>query len=280
MNRVWDDYEIEATVSTYRNMLLDEVRNTPYTKKTLNTYLAELLNNRTGSAIDKKHQNISAVLCKHGLPYIKGYQPLFNHQLKIENYVNRIIVQDEEINIALLEATRASIPHAPHLRGLNVEVAPPDTKEHNLRGSTPQYSITSNKVDYLAREQLNSDLGLAGEQFIVKYEKLKLESAGLKNLADKVEHVSVTKGDGLGYDITSFDLSGREIFIEVKTTLFNKNCHFYISPHELKTSELHSKKYHLYGVFDFLINPRFFCISGNLFQRLTLNPQSYRAHLL
>ena len=42
--------------------------------------------------------------------------------------------------------------------------------------------------------------------------------AHVYRLAARVDRVSETRGDGLGYDVLSFETSGRERLIEVKTT--------------------------------------------------------------
>ena len=60
-------------------------------------------------------------------------------------------------------------------------------------------------------------MGLAGEQFIAEFEARRLHAAGQKSLAERVEHVAGSRGDGLGYDVLSFEVSGEERFIEVKT---------------------------------------------------------------
>ena len=42
--------------------------------------MAGKLKNRSEGAIERKHQNISAVLIELGCPYISGYKPLGNYQ--------------------------------------------------------------------------------------------------------------------------------------------------------------------------------------------------------
>ena len=42
----------------------------------------------------------------------------------------------------------------------------------------------------------------------------------------KSDHVAATQGDGLGYDVRSFDETGRDRFIEVKTTAWGKQTPF------------------------------------------------------
>ena len=80
----------------------------------------------------------------------------------------------------------------------------------------------------------------------MNYERERLRQAGEKRLGDRVEHVAVAKGDGLGYDVLSFDVDGRERFIEVKTTSFGKQTPFFVSRNELEFSDLARDQYHLY----------------------------------
>ena len=55
---------------------------------------------------------------------------------------------------------------------------------------------------------------------MLRFEHERLRRAGKKALAERVEHVAQTKGDHLGYDILSFEVTGQERLIEVKTTRF------------------------------------------------------------
>jgi hypothetical protein len=54
----------------------------------------------------------------------------------------------------------------------------------------------------------------------IRLELERLQRAGKRNLADRIEHVARTQGDHLGYDIQSFEEDGRDRLIEVKTTRF------------------------------------------------------------
>lgn len=71
---------------------------------------------------------------------------------------------------------------------------------------------------------------------ILEYEEYRLRSAGEKVLANCIKHVAKSKDDGLGYDILSFETSGQERFIEVKTTAFAKETPFYASRNEVSFS--------------------------------------------
>ena len=77
-------------------------------------------------------------------------------------------------------------------------------------------------------------------------------------LANRVEHVSDIRGDGLGYDVLSFEASGAERFIEVKTTVFGAVTPFYVSRNELAFSEEKDDQFVLARVHEFRSAPKFF----------------------
>ena len=87
---------------------------------------------------------------------------------------------------------------------------------------------------------------------------------GKSLLADKVEHVSKTKGDGLGFDILSFEANGQERFIEVKSTAFGKETPFFITRGEVAFAKEHEDQFQLYRLFDFRREPRMFALPGQV----------------
>lgn len=100
---------------------------------------------------------------------------------------------------------------------------------------------------------------------------------GLPALADKVEHAAATRGDGLGFDVLSFEPDGREKLIEVKTTAFGQLTPFYVSRNELARSDRDAPRYHLYRVFDFRRHPRVFDLPGRIDAHCRLDPVSWLA---
>ena len=98
-------------------------------------------------------------------------------------------------------------------------------------------------------------------------------------LANRIEHVSRTRGDGLGYDILSYESDGRERLIEVKTTSFGAMTPFYASRREVATSVEHGEQFSLYRVFKFREAPRLFVLPGSLRESCILDPIQYRATL-
>lgn len=121
-------------------------------------------------------------------------------------------------------------------------------------------SFSAVQRDYLAMEARNRSLGLAGEKFVLAFERDFLCNRNRADLADQVEHVSVDVGDGPGFDIRSFDpYSGEELLIEVKTTSFSADTPFFVTRNEVARSERDAHQYRLYRVFDFRREPKFFC---------------------
>lgn len=59
------------------------------------------------------------------------------------------------------------------------------------------------------------------------------------------------KGDGLGFDILSFDLDGNPKYIEVKTTKGNQNSTFFVTRNELEKSTIEKDRYFLYRVYEY-----------------------------
>ncbi|WP_436395987.1 DUF3883 domain-containing protein [Acidithiobacillus ferriphilus] len=246
---VWNRQEVEATVADYFHMLMLELSGQSYNKSAHRKLLLQRLNGRTGAAVERKHQNISAILIEYGVPYISGYKPLGNYQALLRDVVEERLKADSLFERAVDAA--CSVPAvSPLLSDYSNLLVDPPKFNHVVREpeATETYRAVPQKRDYLAREARNASLGLAGEEFALNYEHYRLYSLGKKDLADRVEHVSKTRGDGSGYDILSFDVAGRERFIEVKTTTFGKETPFFISRGELSFA----KEYEDEGVLNFV----------------------------
>ena len=106
-------------------------------------------------------------------------------------------------------------------------------------------------TDYVALEAANTSLGVAGELAVLERERTRLREGGRADLADLVEHVSQTKGDGLGYDIKSYDLHEHERHIEVKTTRRDINWPMIVSRNEVRVSREQPQNYVLARVYQF-----------------------------
>ena len=155
------------------------------------------------------------------------------------------------------------------------------TESSNYVNEKDSIKLKGYKIDYEKQNKINSKLGSLGEDFVVKYEKAKLIGLDKNKLADKVERKSIIEGDGLGYDILSFDENGKEIFIEVKATKGSKENPFYITNSELLFSHLNKDKFYLYRLYNYDEENNLFeieKIKGDL-THLCDQPISFKIHL-
>lgn len=104
-------------------------------------------------------------------------------------------------------------------------------------------------VDYAKNDALCRGLGLNGECWAMIYEKDRLQKLGIQF---EVQHSSIEKGDGLGYDILSVEEDGvTPRYIEVKTTTGSLSQAFYYSDNELSFSKMNDKNYYIYRIYNF-----------------------------
>jgi hypothetical protein len=142
-------------------------------------------------------------------------------------------------------------------------VDPPDRRERReTKQVRERQPARYRRPNYLLMEVRNSALGRAGEQFVLDFERARLIATGRPRLADRVEQVSLTRGDFEGFDILSFDTAGAEQLIEVKTTRYGAYTPFYVTRNELDRSNEDSDRYHLYRVFAFRKEPKLFRLPG------------------
>jgi hypothetical protein len=275
----WAEDEVELLVADYFGMLQLELRGQNYIKAEHNRLLREQLDARSKGSVEFKHQNVSAVMLKLGLPYIDGYKPAKNYQRSLVESVQDYLKSNQPILDAISQASDETPEKLPALGSLDrLFEAPPDEMAVPQEPTEPWSLPQGRKVDFVRRDASNRRLGNLGEEFTVQLEKRRLLNHGRDDLAGKVEWVSDTKGDGLGFDILSFDeVDESERFVEVKTTGQGKYFPFYVSANEVRCSEAMPAKYHLYRLFSFSSRPRLFVLHGALSELCRLDPVSYRA---
>ncbi len=281
----WSWLECETIVQDYFSMLAKELRGEKYNKSAHRKLLSLSLDGRTERAIELKHMNISAILVELNITYISGYKPLKNYQAQLKEAVLAQLASGEMFgNIDQL----VSYPEKPIYQ---IGVKPMDWTEaydSELPEILPAAKERQRKFlgrfqDFTKREAVNRNLGSAGEQFVLDYEKHRLIQAGRDDLAKRIEWSSKEKGDGLGFDILSYSLAEnrddhREMYIEVKTTSRGKFQPFFVTENELAFSRLEAENYRLYRVYDFgKSRTRFFCLQGELDNHVNLQAESYRA---
>lgn len=154
-----------------------------------------------------------------------------------------------------------------------------ELKKKNPEIIKSKKSFTPRKVNYEAKSTITRELGLNGELAVIKNEKKYLIDNNREDLAEKIEHISQTKGDGAGYDILSYDLNGNKRYIEVKTTAKDENHFFFITDNEIEFSKENADNYSLYRVYNFKENDKifYFEIKGNLTDKIDFKPITYRS---
>lgn len=124
-----------------------------------------------------------------------------------------------------------------------------ETKKFTLKVVKKSVKLKPAHVDFVQKAVSQKNVGQAGEEFVYQYEREKVSKYKLPK-TKQVRWVSKLDGDGLGYDILSFDKMGREIYIEVKATEGSENGTLFITANELEMSELYPEQYRLYRVYD------------------------------
>jgi len=262
----WTDAEVNATVGDYLDMLVAEGAGEPYSKADHRRALIGKLNpGRTKSAIEFKHQNISAAMINLGLPYIRGYLPRGNYQAALSDEIQRRLEADP----SLLTQIMPREPSA-DLGGELQLTDPPPARAPTRAGR---------HIDYGALQEESRRVGVLGEELVVVYEQQRLKNAGRPDLADAVQWVAREIGDGLGYDVLSFQVSGAELYIEVKTTGLAAETPFYVSSAELDFAHRHVESYALYRVSQVDDSPQFFVLRGPDITDLEMVPVTYQARL-
>ena len=278
--RDWSRQEVELLVADYLQMLTLELAGQSYNKSARRRALLPLLQGRTEASVEFKHRNVSAVMGELGLPRIRGYLPADNAQsdMLLEVISEQLLLHPALERAADEAVERVAVP-ADAVDFSKVRAQAP-VRKHRVTEPAPTYRRrTAVRRDYLERETRNRSLGNAGEEFIVHFERWRLLGLGLGQLADGVRHVAKLDGDGLGYDVLSFEPDGRERFIEVKTTAFGEETPFYVTSNELSFAREEPERFRLCRVFDFRAAPRFFELAGPVENHFFLDPATYRATL-
>lgn len=274
----WSEIEVELIIADYFSMLTEELKGVRVNKTDHRRHLQRLLNNRSEGSIEFKHQNISAVLVILGQPFICGYKPLYNYQKILEDKIIDFLKENEFLELKFREFSEKEVKErldSPDFSQMLVN--PP--KSEGVKEPAISYDRKPIKINYLEREQRNLSLGEAGEGLIVEYEKWKLLSVGKDNLAEQVEWISKEQGDGAGFDILSKDPSGKDKYIEVKTTRLSKETPFFFTKNELDFSIGRADKYHLYRVFNFEEGAKMFIKQGSLSSVCQYFPISFKGYL-
>lgn len=151
----WSAGEVEATIATYRQMLVAELSGQSSNKRALNRALMIQLDGRSASAIEFKHCNISAVLRDANCPYVDGYKPRSNYQQSLVEAVEGLLLRSELVDRAARLAADLPVIDTTGIVDERIIVEPPRTTppQQGVREFRADYSVRPpQKRDYLARE--------------------------------------------------------------------------------------------------------------------------------
>lgn len=266
----WTDREVDLVVGAYFEMWKNSLAGLGVVKLHKYQELSEATG-RTVKSVERKFQNISAVLERIGLPWISGLAPLRNFQ--------NALIQAVEAQVSGIWTFDILPDPKPHELAespiLFLEAAP--AVSESLVSNNPEMERVARKFDPALRDLRNRKTGLAGEEMVWRSEIARLSAAGRSDLASKVKWVSQEEGDGAGYDIRSFEIDGAERFYEVKTTIGHQRTPFFLSRNERDFAEEAPNQFRIFRLYEFGKTPRSFLISPPLESSLILEPSAYHA---
>ncbi|WP_045517864.1 protein NO VEIN domain-containing protein [Clostridium sporogenes] len=168
-----------------------------------------------------------------------------------------------------------------------------DKRQKNLVNTTEfqnkkKFIKSKRNRDYIEEYTKKQSIGIIGEVIILKNEEERLKNSGQPKLAKKVQDIewsSKVVGDGLGYDIKSFDIKDGEVinkYIEVKTTI-GEDKDFEITANEVEKSKIFNEDgiYAIARVYNLDIKNKtanFYFKEGNLESNYELKTSVYTAH--
>lgn len=114
---------------------------------------------------------------------------------------------------------------------------------HKVKGK--KYTGVAVKPDYDKIQKAKNKTGALGEEIVMDILTREAESLGLRAPV----HVSKEEGDGLGYDIRTWDKDGKEVHVEVKASKSKYADGFEMSFNELKASLDEEYEYLIYRIY-------------------------------
>lgn len=256
---------------------MKELAGERFVKAQHNRNIQKLLNKRNRGSVEWKYRNISAVLAEQGAPYVRGYVPAWNIQSTLRSTVTTYRRRHPELESLFYQFSAEAL--TVESARLNFETMRQDPPKKRPAAEEPAvtYGLAA-KVNYLEREQQNQFVGKSGEEIALEFERWRLIHAGKESLADKVEWVSQTQGDGLGYDIRSWSENGKDRFIEVKSTKLTKEAPIFFTRSEYTFASDHRDRFYLYRVFNLQKDPKLFMVHGAYDDFCRATPIQYKAY--
>lgn len=277
----WSVDEVVEAVRLYILFLSAELEGKRINKRKHLDAIVPRLNGRSRSSLEMKLSNVAFVFAELGLPVVSGYQPLRNTQRIVFDIVRsfqREIAALERYAVIGLESYSSDSLFA-DLSGRDWTSAFVQIPRDQFTNRTEPHPDIPTFSDFLEMERRKRQIGTDGEMIALMAERQRLMKAHRPDLAEAVEHVAVTQGDGLGFDIASFNDDGTSRIIEVKTTTLGVFAPFIISANELRVSRDRPNEFYVYRVYDLRTNPKIYTAKGAVEDSFRLQPLSYKAYL-
>jgi len=264
----WTDWQNDMVVAEYFEIDRIQRAGGEVNKQQRYRDLGSLVDRKPG-AVENKLQNVSAVLTQLELEFARGLKPRFNIQQSLADAVERYL--DGHPVIVFGEPAKPPLDPS---EVVEVPIPGPAPAKPKLEKTVERIA---RKYNHAERDARNRKLGQLGEQLVWERERKKLMKAGKDDLAGKVRLVSQLDGDGVGYDIRSFEQSGEERLIEVKTTNGPATTDFFLSRTERDVSVEKSDVWRLHRVHLFSSSPRIFVLPPPLENSVKLVAETWRA---
>ncbi len=274
----WSDAENDLLVACYFEMLRAELIGQRYNKAAFRKRIEAEIGRSKGS-VEFKNQNVSAVLVGMGQPWIDGYKPASQFQGSLVDAVMRWFDAhpdwDASVHTLRRDAQRSGLAE-----GHTLWIGPAPTHRNTAPPIDPErLRLVAGRCNAAERDARNRALGEAGERLVMEHEETALRQGGRFDLARQIRWVSKQDGDGAGYDIASFEVSGTARLIEVKTTNGWERTPFHITANELAKAEAERDSWVLLRLWNFAREPKAFELRPPLDAHVELTPTSFLAAL-
>jgi hypothetical protein len=131
-------------------------------------------------------------------------------------FAERVVLERLSIQPDLVQTLEASPVVAPaiaprtNFSDIDALIDDPPEPSRAAKPSASSAGPTARHIDFVQRDAENRRLGRLGEEWTLEFEQRRLHDVERRpDLAKKIEWVADTRGDGLGYDIASFNTDAR-----------------------------------------------------------------------
>ena len=264
----WDDQLSNLAIKHYFEFLKKRFDGEGDEGRAQQAIPSRLLQALGGMAVLKRLQQISGALEAVGLVHLREFPPAEEPSSDVVSAVDTYLtIRGTEV---FGGDPQFALPPF-EMPAADLFVLPPSCSTHGDSVSRVA------PVDNAVLDATKRNIGLRGEEFVLELEQRRLTEAGLPDLAGRVRWAARDSGDGLGYDIESFDVSGTPIAIEVKSTAHGRATPFLLTRRELEVAEERGSAFRLYRVFNLRVAPRLYQLPGPLSTCCDLRPQVFRA---